>query len=219
MHFGAIRQKIKVKFIQELENGDYLIDWRFSYRITAVNKQEAIKKVKDLLEKSWAFRKEGQYDDAIMLLEEARYLCSEFGFREEMARVLAIYAQIERDHDKIEPALEYYHKALDILRGLSSPLKTAHTLRHIADIQREKGKLEISEKNYTEALNIYRYDERTGSLDLANAVRGFALLKEDMENVRDAIQLWEEARDLYQEVGVAEGVGECEDRIKLLGSG
>jgi hypothetical protein len=48
---------------------------------------------------------------------------------------------------------------------------------------------------------------------LANAIRGFALLKEATGALRDARMLWEEARSLYAEAGVKEGVDECSTRL------
>jgi hypothetical protein len=45
-------------------------------------------------------------------------------------------------------------------------------------------------------------------LDLANAIRGFAILCGDAGRTEEARQLWMEARDLYAAVGVKEGVRE-----------
>ena len=68
----------------------------------------------------------------------------------------------------------------------------------------------INRAGYREALAIYRRNERTPPLDLANALRGFALLK---GRSAEANALWQEARDLYAAVGVEAGVAESSGRL------
>ncbi len=54
------------------------------------------------------------------------------------------------------------------------------------------------------------------SLDLANAIRPLAILKDDAGEVEDAKRLWEEARDLYAAADVREGVAESVARLARL---
>jgi hypothetical protein len=56
----------------------------------------------------------------------------------------------------------------------------------------------------------------TPALDLANALRSFAILKQRTGALDDARRLWTEARDLYAEAGVWEGVVESETRLGQL---
>ncbi len=69
---------------------------------------------------------------------------------------------------------------------------------------------------YAESLEIYRSHKETSPLDLANAIRGFALLKEQTGDLDQALGLWGEARELYDLTGVDAGVSECQARIESL---
>jgi hypothetical protein len=95
-------------------------------------------------------------------------------------------------------------------------LRLAHTVRHVADIRREAGRPDLSESCYHEALNLYRNHAMTPPLDLANAIRGLAILKTDAGDTATARALWEEARDFYAAVNVEAGVAESSRRLALL---
>jgi hypothetical protein len=75
----------------------------------------------------------------------------------------------------------------------------------------------LAEPCYHEALTIYRAHKETPPLDLANAIRGLALLKSNAGEVEEARALWAEARDLYAAVNVEAGVKESSRRLALLG--
>ena len=101
----------------------------------------------------------------------------------------------------------------------ADPLRLAHTVRHVGDILREDKQLEPAGPCYREALEIYRAHEDTPPLDLANAIRGYALLKAETGERQDAIALWQEAGELYAQVHVEAGVAESERRVALLMGG
>jgi tetratricopeptide (TPR) repeat protein len=125
-------------------------------------------------------------------------------------------AYVERNLRDLESAGQHYRKASDFYRRLDNLLKTAHTMRHAADILREQNEREESGLLYAEALRIYRQHPETPPLDLANAIRGFALLKEDQEDPEQAVRLWQEAGKLYEMTGIEAGVAESRRRIGLL---
>jgi tetratricopeptide (TPR) repeat protein len=72
--------------------------------------------------------------------------------------------------------------------------------------------------HYNEALEIYRSHVQTPPLDLANALRGFALLQANLGKTEEAKQLWQEARDLYADQDVQAGVDEADRQIAHLGN-
>lgn len=67
-----------------------------------------------------------------------------------------------------------------------------------------------------EALAIYRRSEDTGTLDLANATRSYAVLQDKVGAVGAAKQLWQETHDLYVVVHVSAGVAESAARLAKL---
>jgi len=58
-----------------------------------------------------------------------------------------------------------------------------------------------------------RQDASTDRLDLANTLRGYALLQERLGNYGAAGAMWHEARNLYASLDVHAGVDEGEKRL------
>ena len=161
-------------------------------------------------------RRENRPNDARQDLIEAVALCRREGNGIELAGALADLGQIERDLHCNDAALKNYEEAAAIYRAAGDVLDWAHTVRHIGDILRNMGRKDLAEPCFRTALDLYRGDARTAPLDLANTLRGYALLMDDNgESVR-AKPLWQEARDLYAAVGVDAGVKESSRRLALL---
>lgn len=122
-----------------------------------------------------------------------------------------------RREGRFAEARQCYAEAVDIYRqNNGDPLRLAHTVRHLADIHRGEGSLELARPLYEEALKIYREHEEASSLDVANAIRGFALLRGAMGSKKEATALWQEARKLYQSVDVQAGVEESNVQLARL---
>ena len=125
-------------------------------------------------------------------------------------------AQVERDLKNPVSSIRYYADAAALLRGQDDPLRIAHTVRHIADIERELGHLEKAAALYEESLALYRAQPQAPPLDLANAVRGYALLTETRGQEEQATLLWHEALVLYERVCVQAGATECQSHLAFL---
>ena len=74
----------------------------------------------------------------------------------------------------------------------------------------------MAEPCYLEALSIYRRHERTRPLDLANAIRSFAVLKDEVGAAEQSQNLWQQAHDLYVSLKVSAGIAESAARLALL---
>jgi tetratricopeptide (TPR) repeat protein len=161
-------------------------------------------------------RRENRLADAKRHLEEAVNLCRETDAKNGLAKALTRLGAIERDLGNKEPSLKHYEEAAGIYRGSGDAQRLAHTIRHMADINLDAGHTERAEPCYREALTIYRSQEKTPPLDLANAIRGFALLKGRMGEAAEATALWTEARALYSAVNVQAGVDESTRQLARL---
>jgi tetratricopeptide (TPR) repeat protein len=171
-----------------------------------------------LLERARIAKQERRLEDATDLFRRA---LAENGNGEDRGLQAVLYeelAYVERNLRDLEAAERHYREASEICRSLGNPLKTAHTVRHAADILREQGKLDEAAPLYAESLGIYRQNKDTPRLDLANAIRGFALLMEEVGNRKDALSLWREAKGLYELTGIEAGVSESDRRIRSLNS-
>ena len=129
------------------------------------------------------------------------------------AQELIEQGRAARNEGDLLLAIELYQAAADELRPLNQPLRLAHTIRHVADIQRNAQHFEESRANYAEALALYRANPDAGKLELANTLRGYALLSESIGDISSARGMWTEARDLYAAVDVQAGVDEADRRL------
>ena len=170
----------------------------------------------ELLKVALQARRENRLADARLHLVEAVNLCREANARVDLAKALTRLGQIERDMHHSDGALRNYEEAAAIYRAEGDRLRLAHTVRHVGDIHRDEGHAELAEPCYHEALSIYRSQEQTPPLDLANAIRGLAILKSEAGEAGEARLLWGEAKDLYTAVNVKAGVDESSRRLALL---
>ena len=132
------------------------------------------------------------------------------------AEALIEEGRAARNAGKLDLALERYRGGAETLRRMVQLQRLAHTVRHVADIERQMGSLDAAEADYFEALAIYRDDARTGQLDLANTLRGYALLREQCGDLESAREMWREAKKLYAECGVEAGVDEANRRLEVM---
>jgi tetratricopeptide (TPR) repeat protein len=109
-----------------------------------------------------------------------------------------------------------YREAIAILRQHNVPLRLAHAVRHLGDIYRHAGDFDQAGACYDEALTLYRVHADARPLDVANALRGAALLKEKTGDPATAIRYWEEARNIYEAANVEAGATEGARRILNL---
>ena len=106
--------------------------------------------------------------------------------------------------------------AVASVRKVDDPLRLAHTVRHLGDAYYYARRPAEAEPCYVEALSIYRRHENRRPLDLANAIRSFAVLKDEIGAANEAQGLWQEAHDLYVALKVPAGIAESAARLALL---
>lgn len=169
-----------------------------------------------LMEMGYQARREHRLPEAMCHFADAVELCRNGSEPASLAQALTGLGQIERDLHDLDASLKHYSEAVAIYRTVDDPLVLAHTVRHVADILRNQAKLDLAAPLYDEALVVYRAHAQTSPLDLANAIRGYALLKGDLGETQAAKQLWQEAGQLYAAVGVQAGVDESERQVARL---
>ena len=183
--------------------------------------------IESLLKEGHQARREHRSPDAKAAFARAIALSQESQNPTLLAQSLTGLGQIERDQRDIEASIGHYQQSAAIYRTLNDPLRLAHTIRHIGDMLRESGKHSAALPFYEEALAIYRTHPEGGTLDLANTLRGYALLQTDFGNIPEAIELWKEAGQLYNQVwqepnspykqsDLAPGIAESQNQIAAL---
>ncbi len=167
-----------------------------------------------VLRKAIAARRAGQSTEALHGLDDAAALCG-CGQFDQRADVLREMGEFARNTHDLKAAQSHYEQAVTLLRNSADRLKFAHTIRHLGDVHAEQQRWAESDRCFIEALDIYRADPSAPPLDLANAIRSHALLKSETGQTREARTLWIEAGNLYETLGIAEGVQECRRRAEL----
>lgn len=156
--------------------------------------------IKSLLDQGYQARREHRLAEAKSIYGEAVAEARSSGELLLLSQSLTRLGGIERDLGNIESSLQHYREAVSVCRSIDAPLTLAHTIRHVGDILRESRQLEAALPCYVEALEIYRSHPNTGTLDLANTLRGFALLEAALGHNESAIALWQETGALYDQV-------------------
>lgn len=168
-----------------------------------------------LLDEAWKKRGASDYERGRRLVSEAAGLCREDD-HESMGRVAHVYGQFARDHGNRNQALDFYLEGYNHYAAGNHAEKMAHALRHVADIRRDLGDREGSERDYRAAIEMYRNLDPAPAHSLANALRGFAMLLERSEKRDEALRAFEEAHRLYVQVDNAPGIEEMGRRVKQL---
>ena len=160
----------------------------------------------------WRMRREGRQDEALRAASDALAEVRRAPDAKTLARVLCVMGQMERDHDRPADAAASYLEAADLYRGLGDLEGIAYAVRHACDLQRELGHLKKAEALGAEGLAAYRTMKASGqasALDLANMLRVYGLLKEDLGERDEGRALWAEAGELYAEARIQAGVDEA----------
>lgn len=84
--------------------------------------------------KGWCYWQEGDYEDGIAILQEARILALEINHKALEARILNNFGYIFRDQGELAEALNYFEKALAINERLGDELAQSVNLASIAYI-------------------------------------------------------------------------------------
>lgn len=161
-------------------------------------------------------RRVGRHAEARDGFGEAAALARRCGSKQLLVPALKGLAQIERDRGHAAEALPLYEEAVGHCREIGDRVLLAHTLRHLGDVHQDLDQLAQAEACYREALSLYRESGSARPLDLANAVRPYALLKERTGHHAEAHELWTEAHRLYASVNAGAGVEESASHIRKL---
>jgi tetratricopeptide (TPR) repeat protein len=158
-------------------------------------------------------RREDRLADSRAIFLKAVRSAAEEGDRPSLAEALCGLGQAERGIGNLEAARHHYAGAALLYREIGPPERLAYAIRHEADVLREAGLPTEAEPLYLEAEGVYRQQGEVAALDLANTLRGLALVNESLGR-RDASRLFfEQARELYAKCNVEGGVAECNRKL------
>jgi tetratricopeptide (TPR) repeat protein len=166
-----------------------------------------------ILERGYRARSEHQLPESRAAFIEAVRKAATEADRPSLAEALCGLAQAERDLENLPAATHHYESAAVLYRELKLPERLAYAIRHEADVLRESGKILDAEPLYLEAEGIYRQRGENAALDLANTLRGLALVRDAGGKSDKSKALWQEARELYAKCKVGAGVAECDKKL------
>jgi len=166
-----------------------------------------------LAQRGHAERREGRLEDARLSFTDAVAAARAAGNDTDLVLALKGLGQVERDLGRGERALALYEEAAELCLAGEDLGGLAHTLRHLGDIHQDAGGWTQAGEYYLQALSLYRRDASVTPLELANALRPLAQLRERLGDPVAAQPLWREARALYLAAGIAEGAAECDRHL------
>lgn len=122
-------------------------------------------------------------------------------------------AREQRSVGRVTAARSGYGRAADLARAAHEHGLLAHALRHLSELDRLGGDHAAALIAGSEAVALYRENPDAAQLDLANALRVSALALDALGRPHDAGSVWREARNLYAQLDVTEGVAECDSQL------
>ena len=135
------------------------------------------------------------------------------GARRELSVALGKLGHVALDLDHPDKARTLFKDSVAVAREAGDPLRLAHAVRHLGQVNQRLGRLDSAERCYEEALDLYDRAGTAHPLDHANALRPKALLREELGDAEGARLLWRRAAELYRAAGVEEGARECEAHL------
>ena len=158
-------------------------------------------------------RREDRLADSRAIFIKAVRSAAEEGDRPSLAEALCGLGQAERGIGNLEAARHHYASAALLYRQIGPPERLAYAIRHEADILREACLPAEAEPLYLEAEGIYRKQGEPAALDLANTLRGLALVNESLGRPDASRLLFQQARELYAKCNVEACVAECNKKL------
>jgi tetratricopeptide (TPR) repeat protein len=172
--------------------------------------------LQNLLEDGVRARAEGRVANSRQIFLDVVRHASAVNDQASLAAAFCGLAQAEVDIGNCDAAQHQYALAATLYRRIGPPERLAYAVRHEADVLRKLKKFEEARGLYLAAETIYRQQTPEPTLDLANTLRGLALLDEVSGGAGEAIALWRQARELYAKANVPAGVEESD--WKILGA-
>lgn len=112
-------------------------------------------------------------------------------------------------------AAKLFHDASMIARQQGMMNECAYALRHCALANIEIGHFDKALGCGTEALGIYEDNGGAKSPNAANTLRLIALAREGEGEVDTASRQWRQARIIYQQHDIADGIAECDSHLEV----
>jgi hypothetical protein len=126
-----------------------------------------------------------------------------------------IEAKSARRQGRLSDAKALYGEAAESFQAEQQPARWAHALRHSAELAIRTGDPSGGLVEAQAVIAHYR-SSPPSSLEMANTLRVLALAEAAIGERDRACTHWSEARALYVDVGVADGIAEADRRVAAL---
>jgi hypothetical protein len=128
-----------------------------------------------------------------------------------------IEAKSARRQGRLVDATALYVEAAEAFRAAGETERWAHALRHAAEMAIKAGDTAAGLRDAQAVVAYYR-SSPPATLEMANALRVEAMAEAATGANGSAKQRWSEARALYVDAGVADGVAEADRHVAALAS-
>ena len=163
-------------------------------------------------QKGWSLRNDGQYEEANTLAQEHFSLAQEADDQASEALFVKLMAQVHTDQGALRDALKSYKQLERLYIGLEDKPKQMHALRHIGMLFQDLGEHECAQKCLIQVVEAYE-ENPPAALEIANTHRLYALALEGLGKMDEAKTYWQEAKTVYEQLWIPEGVEECDEHL------
>lgn len=176
-----------------------------------------LRRIVVLIEHGWLLFKYRRFEDAISVIKLAVDLCRTF----DNGSILTVVAlkqlgDIEAECKRWKPAEVAYVEAVALARTHASSTDLARILNHLGTLYYMTTDFASAWDCHQEAVALYEADDTTSPLDLADAVRGFAMTATATRSKGIARSLWLLALSLYQNSEITEHINDCAFNLRML---
>jgi tetratricopeptide (TPR) repeat protein len=153
------------------------------------------------------YRAMGKFDLAYETMKKAEKIARN---KEDLMNVYSEIAYILIDMGKLDDALTYYNKALNLARDLKDSLTQVFTLRNIADVYARKGELDEALSYYSEALNL-----APSEIDMTDICNSIADIYDKKGNHQKSIEYRQKVIGYIQQPKKEGYLGEVDEKIEI----
>jgi tetratricopeptide (TPR) repeat protein len=198
--------------------GDYEKATKASYWRNFGGYKEAIKAGKLAIKKhpkdlggykclAGVYRDSGKLNLAYKTMKKAEKIAHS---KQDLMNIYREIADILRDMGKLDEAIVYYEKSLNLARDLKDSTEQFFILTYVADVYARKGDLDKALSYYSEALNL-----ATFKIDMANICNSIADIYDKKGDRQKSIEYRQKAIDYIQQAKKERYFDEVDEKIEI----
>lgn len=156
-------------------------------------------------------QKNGELEQAKRLYRESLKIKQELGNKSEVAKLLDCLGELAQETDDIDEAKMLFQQSLEIYKELDDKRYISHSLKHLGELAQD---VEDARSLYLQSLEIDKKLNNKNGIGFSLA--SLALLEETEGNIKAALDLMVQAKEIFEESCENQNVKKTRKQIKRL---